>query len=482
MKGERFLKNGSVRDLIGLALHNKHLRGRAMKTLESMIHDMIVGENAAHRPVRVQEEKYVYAMALLKSAERAIERRLISRRSVDRLMDVLLTNVILKDGKKGSPSAVSPDREPPLFVLVSPTGRCNLRCKGCYAASDPGKHASLDAETFDRILTEKEKLWGSHFTVISGGEPFLWRDGEVKLLDIVEKHPSDFFLSFTNATLITDEVARRMAELGNFTPAISVEGFEEETDARRGKGVHKRILRAFENLRNHGVPFGISATPTRHNWDIIASEEFVDLYFEREGATYAWLFQYMPIGRGRSLELMMTPEQRLEMADRIDRLVRERQVFIADFWNNGVLSDGCISAGRAGGYLYIDWNGDISPCAFVPYASGNIYDIYARGGTLDDALKAPFLREIRRWQGEYGFRQPRESVGNWLCPCVIRDHFAVLKSAVVRTGARPLNEEAAAAISDAEYERGMIRYGKKMEKLTDPMWRQEYLDKMRKQA
>jgi len=280
---------------------------------------------------------------------------------------------------------------------------------------------------------------------------------------------------YTNATLISDEVARRMAELGNISPAISVEGFEKETDARRGKGVHRRIMQAFENLRRHGVPFGVSATPTRHNWELITSEEFVDFYFEQQGAVYGWLFQYMPIGRGQSLELMVSPEQRVRMRERMLGLVREQKVFLADFWNSGTAASGCISAGRARGYFYIDWNGNITPCAFVPYAAGNIYKIFADGGNLNTAWELPFLKRIRQWQEQYGYGQPAEKTGNWLCPCVIRDHFEVTRAAVLSTDATPINDEADVALHDPAYRQGMARYGRELERLTRHVWQEQYL-------
>lgn len=482
MKVETILKNASFQELIRLMISRRYIRNSARKVIESRAYKSIVVENTAGRPVSVQEDKYLYIVAMLRSAERAIDRGLISRQIISRLIEVFLTNVILASRERPESSGGSHKGKVPLFALISPTGKCNLRCKGCYAESDPGNHASLDFETFDRILTEKCELWGSHFTVISGGEPFLWRDGEKGLLDIVEKHPSDMFMVYTNATLITDEVARRMSELGNITPAISVEGFAEETDERRGKGVHAKILKAFENLRNNRVPFGISTTPTRNNWETITSDRFIDFYFEQEGVAYGWLFQYMPIGRGQSLDLVVPPRQRVEMLRRVQRLVREREIFLADFWNNGVLSNGCISAGRPGGYLYIDWNGDISPCAFVPYASDNIYDIYSKGGTLDTALESPFFREIRKWQDEYGYNRISEETDNWLCPCVIRDHFEILKDAVTRCGSKPLNEEAAVAMQDGDYHRGMVQYGEDIKKLTEPIWINEYLERMKKGA
>jgi len=469
---QRAMKRQTVQNLARLLITKRWIRGHVLRALEKKLYEELILENLDDRPRLAQREKYDLIVGLLHGLDRAIERRIISRKVLDNAVKILVDGVILSGGRgKVAPSLGS---VPPLFLLISPTGKCNLRCTGCYAASDPGNHASLDFETFDRILTEKRELWGSRFTVLSGGEPLLWRDGKIGLLDVVEKHNSDIFMMYTNATLITEEVARRMAELGNIIPAISVEGFRAETDGRRGKGVHERILTAFGLLRKHGVPFGISVTPTSRNWKLVSSDEFAEFYFTREGATFGWMFQYMPIGRGQSLDLMVGPEDRVELKRRVDRLVRERKIFLADFWNHGGASNGCISAGRPGGYFYIDWNGDISPCAFVPYAVDNINDIYAAGKTINAALESPFFRKIRVWQAEYGYEQPVRKVGNWFCPCVIRDHFELLKAIVKKTDARPVNEEARAAIRDEGYFDGMKDYGRKMKELTDPEWEAQF--------
>ncbi|MCK4787910.1 MAG: radical SAM protein, partial [Desulfobacteraceae bacterium] len=199
---------------------------------------------------------------------------------------------------------------PPGFLTISPTKVCNLQCKGCYASSGADTNISLDFDVVNRIIEEKEKLWGATFTVISGGEPFMYKSQGKGILDLAQLHPSNFFLVYTNGTLIDKKIAHRIAELGNITPAISVEGFEKETDERRGNGVHKRILQAFENLREAGVLFGLSVTATRNNAETILSPEFIDYYLDQNGAYYMWIFQYMPIGRKYTLDLMVTPKQR----------------------------------------------------------------------------------------------------------------------------------------------------------------------------
>jgi len=473
MDAKTLIEKKSIQALFHLLIQKDTVRKKVISIIEAKMFNMMVENDQEYRPRRVQEDKVDYIMALLYGFDRIISKGIISNHVMDRWVRIFIGNVLLN--KDQDIAAKSLGFHPPVFMLISPTGKCNLRCIGCYAASDPSNHASLDFATFDRILTEKREFWGSHFTVISGGEPFMWRDGDYGLLDMVAQHPSDYFMVYTNSTLITDDVAKRMAELGNITPAISVEGFEKETDARRGKGVHRRILAAFENLRNHGVPFGISATPTRDNWEIITSNEFVDFYYEQEGALYGWLFQYMPIGRGQSLDLMVSPEQRVAMLGRMLKLIRERKVFMADFWNSGPASSGCICAGRTGGYFYIDWNGDVMPCAFVPYSNDNIYNVYANGGTINTLLDSPLFRKIRDWQNRYGFTKHAEQTSNWLCPCVIRDHVEVLKEAVIQSGAKPINDEASIALQDDDYYEGLLGYGKEILRLTDPIWEEQYV-------
>jgi len=53
----------------------------------------------------------------------------------------------------------------------------------------------------------------------------------------------------------------------------------------------KKILRAFERLRNVGVAFGISVTATSKNVDVLLSDEFYDFFFKEQGASYMWQFQ-----------------------------------------------------------------------------------------------------------------------------------------------------------------------------------------------
>jgi MoaA/NifB/PqqE/SkfB family radical SAM enzyme len=468
MMAKRMLESASFKDLYRFMLENRLSRKVLFAIFAKRLHRELVEENAEGRPRGVQELKLAYTMALLHGFDRALTRGHVSRRVTERLLDTVLDNIIAREETRGRSG-----NGHPLMLVVSPTGRCNLRCPGCYASGGTEPSGGLRFETFDRIVSEKRALWDSHLSIVSGGEPLMWRDGGRGLLDLAERHPTEFFMVYTNGLLIGEDEAKRMSELGNVSPAVSLEGFEEETDARRGRGVFEGVLAVFERLRRFGIPFGVSVTPTSRNWDVLTSDRFIDFCFDEQGAVYGWSFQYMPIGRDPDLELMVTPEQRFEMLRRTHRMVREKKVFLADFWNSGAASYGCISAGRAGGHFYIDWNGDVMPCVFIPYAAGNIYTVYERGGDLDSLLEAPFFRAIRAWQDEYGFARPAGSVGNWLCPCPIRDNFEFLRRTALETNALPVNDTAARALVDPAHCAGLSEYADRYRRLSEQLWKEE---------
>ncbi len=461
--------------LANTVLGNDALRRLALKVGDKKIYHAFVEKNSSGSPIRCQEDKYYMLRNMLNSINRALENKRVSPSVRRGLIKILVGKVLLESNTTIRAFNETHGFGAPGFLLISPTKRCNLRCIGCYASSSSANAEKLDYDTVDRILTEKKELWGSHFTVISGGEPLMWRSEGKDLIDLAAQHSDQYFLMYTNGTLIDEKMAQRMAEAGNITPAISVEGLEKGTDARRGKGVHKRILKAFENLRNSGVPFGISITAIRNNAELVLSDEFMDFYFEQQGAVYGWIFQYMPIGRSYTLDLMVTPEQRKWMFEREQHLIREKALFIADFWNSGAVANGCISGGRPGGYFYIDWNGNCLPCAFYPYAVDNIKKAYQEGGDLNTVLMNPFFQAVRKWQRDYGYMKPAHEVGNQIAPCISKDHHREARKIVNTTGAKPADQEAEKALKDPSYYKGLVACGDEVARLTNPIWEKEYI-------
>src|SRR5260221_14493043 len=117
----------------------------------------------------------------------------------------------------------------PPFLYLSIINSCNLRCRGCWVDVEAEREA-IDLETLNRTVNDA-KAHGNAFFGILGGEPFM----HPELLDLLAAHPDCYFQVFTNGQFITEKVAKRLRQIGNATPLISIEGREIVSDERRGK-------------------------------------------------------------------------------------------------------------------------------------------------------------------------------------------------------------------------------------------------------
>lgn len=276
------------------------------------------------------------------------------------------------------------------------------------------------------------------------------------LFRMIEEHPDIFFQVYTNGTLLTTEVAKQLADLGNTLVVVSIEGDEEATDSWRGKGVYRKIMQAFENLNNADMIFGTSATVTSRNEPLVSSLGFVDQMIEL-GSVLQNYFLYVPVNGQADLDLMITPEQRNHLRKQGLEIRNSRPIFILDFWNDGPYICGCIAAGRR--YLHINAKGDIEPCVYTHVAMNNIKDV-----SLIDALRSPLFEEIRA-------KQPHNH--NHLRPCMIIDNPKVLRDIIRNTkpyythpGAEEIFTSKAAELDE---------YAERYAEIADQIWHEEYL-------
>lgn len=336
-----------------------------------------------------------------------------------KLFENFLINATIIGGRRQKKSREENGCNIPWAILMDPTSACNLHCTGCWAA-EYGDKMNMDFDTLDSIITQGKKL-GTYMYIYSGGEPLVRKNDIIKLC---EKHNDCAFLAFTNSTLIDEKFADDMLRVKNFVPAISVEGFEEETDFRRGVGTYNAVVKAMELLKSKKLPFGISCCYTSKNADVIGSEEYIDDMIDK-GAKFAWFFTYMPIGSGAVTDLLATASQREYMYYQIRKFRTTKPIFTMDFWNDGEYVNGCIAGGR--NYLHINANGDIEPCAFMHYSDTNIHE-----STLLQAYKNPLFMQ-------YKANQPFND--NHLRPCPLLDNPGRLADMVEKSGAKSTDME-----------------------------------------
>ena len=326
-------------------------------------------------------------------------------------------NFIFNASLKGS-AIIQENREKygcniPWAILLDPTSACNLHCTGCWAA-EYGNRLNLSLETIDSIIRQGKEL-GTYMYIYTGGEPTVRK---ADLFRICEMHPDCMFLAFTNGTLIDEEFCKEMLRVKNFVPAISLEGFEEANDSRRGKGIYDKVANAMRLLKENKLPFGISTCYTSVNYQDITSEKFFD-YMIDSGALFCWFFHYMPVGNGAATQLLPSPEQRTHVYHKIREYRSTKALFTMDFQNDAEFVGGCIAGGR--NYLHINAKGDVEPCVFIHYSNCNIHDT-----SLLDALRSPLFMA-------YHDNQPFND--NMLRPCPMLENPEALRAMVKATGA-----------------------------------------------
>lgn len=302
----------------------------------------------------------------------------------------------------------------PWAILLDPTSACNLHCVGCWAA-EYGNKLNLSFDEIDDIIRQGKEM-GVYMYIYTGGEPLVRKKD---LIGICEKHDDCIFLTFTNGTLIDEEFADEMLRVKNFVPAISLEGFGEATDSRRGQGVFEKVLRAMKILHERKLVYGISCCYTSMNYESITSEEYWDMLIEN-GAYFVWYFHYMPVGNDASPELLPSPEQRETVYRRIRDYRSRKPLFAMDFQNDAEFVGGCIAGGRS--YLHINANGDADPCVFIHYSDSNI-----REKSLLDVMRSPLFMA-------YHEGQPFND--NMLQPCPMLENPTKLRAIIEKTGAK----------------------------------------------
>jgi len=336
---------------------------------------------------------------------------------------------------------------PPGLFVISPSMKCNLNCFGCYAGMYK-KDEDLPFDVLDRVLSEAKEM-GIYFIVVSGGEPFFRKD----LLELFKKHNDMAFHVYTHGGLLDERLVARLAELGNVLPAISVEGFKEETDRRRGEGHYDKVIKAMRLLKEAGVLFAYSTTVTRKNAELVTSDRFVDHYLE-QGCTVGWYFLYTPVGREPNWELVPTPAQRELLRQRIAYFRKTKEMLFGDFWNDGPVVGGCIAGGRK--YLHINSKGDVEPCVFCHFAMHNI-----KNTSLKEAVSSPLFKKIQENQ---------KSNENLLRPCMIIDRPEFLRGVTKMPGVYFTHNGADNIVT--EFSKQIDEYSKEWAEIAEKAWQE----------
>lgn len=173
----------------------------------------------------------------------------------------------LRYGRKSSelPSHLlqfSKDKRP--VVVWNITRRCNLKCVHCYAhAKDQSFDNELTTEEGKSLIDDLSRF-KVPVLLLSGGEPTIRKDLPELAAYAVEKGMRAVIS--TNGTLITQQMARVLKDIGLSYVGISLDGMEKINDRFRGvKGAFRSALEGIKNCEDAGIKVGLRFTINQFN-------------------------------------------------------------------------------------------------------------------------------------------------------------------------------------------------------------------------
>lgn len=153
----------------------------------------------------------------------------------------------------------------PINCSLNITGRCNLKCLHCSANAANNYTRDMTTEQLYQvvdILVNRAKIFNVY---LSGGEPLIRKE----FFDIVARFENNgvSVVVFTNATLITEDIAQRFAEETKIKKInTSLDGASSKShDALRGEGSFKKVIKGINNLLQKGITPHVNCTVSRLN-------------------------------------------------------------------------------------------------------------------------------------------------------------------------------------------------------------------------
>lgn len=160
------------------------------------------------------------------------------------------------------------------------TLQCNEHCLHCGSScGDVDSSDMLSTKEYHNFLDYLKENFSEQelnrlLICVTGGEPLLRKDF-FDIMGYANKLGFNWGMT-SNATLINDEVANRLHEVGMKTISVSIDGLEDSHDAfRRTKGGYRRAMEGINALIKQGGFQHIQVTTVVHKKNI---DELEDLY------------------------------------------------------------------------------------------------------------------------------------------------------------------------------------------------------------
>lgn len=178
--------------------------------------------------------------------------------------------------------------ERPSVIVVNLTMTCNLRCKYCFAACEPGEGDFMSEDVMRQVIIQMFHMPSKLITFeLQGGEPLCHFDGMKKFVEISEELKGKYnkivqYRTVTNATLVSDEFIE-FAKKYNVAVCVSLDGNESMTNQTRvyadGTGAFAEIMKGVHKLQSEYEIDGSVCTIGQHNMN--EAEKIMEFFIEQ---------------------------------------------------------------------------------------------------------------------------------------------------------------------------------------------------------
>lgn len=288
----------------------------------------------------------------------------------------------------------------PMRVFYEITYRCPEKCTHCYTESDKKHEDELSLEEKYNLVDQLVAM-GCFRVSVAGGEPLVDREFFPFIRYALDKGVDVSFS--TNATLITERVARELSELDIRTISVSLDGWDEDSfGVVRGKDRLRFVRRGVERLRRY-YSGQIAAKCTLMKTNLDGVDEIITLADEM-GFNTVKFNCVREAGRAMGTDLAPTQEEYLttikHLADRYNRGDCPVKMVLPvnpyqDRRKTGVdtldeLGFGCYAGKES---YCVTPVGDITPCSSFgkgQYVDGNIREMSLKDAWLVGASTGLF--------------------------------------------------------------------------------------------
>jgi len=287
-------------------------------------------------------------------------------------------------------------RRHPLSASMELTERCNLSCVHCYINQSPNNRAVQERE-----LTTKQSIGlidqiadaGCLFLLITGGEPLLRKD--FKEIFIHARRRGMIVSLFSNATMLTTELADFLADYGLHSLEVSLYGATEETYGKvtGSPGSYQRCLHGIELALERKIDTSLKTVLIKPNFHELQA---LKTLAKRFGVKYRYDGQLWPRldGKQDTFFYQIPYEDLLRLDEEDPERSRGWAEVSKTFEGQLLRSERVVTCGAAFRSFHIDSSGILSACMMLRNPS---YDLREIPFTLawEELGK---LRELKRQQ------------------------------------------------------------------------------------